>query len=490
AAAKRRAEIERQLADSQARLAGIAPDGLAALAAEVAAAAEREGQRREDVGREAAGPDDAGRDDAGRDDAGAPKASRRGAPSGAAAAVRSTARSMRTGVAPGAALAPDLFSHVATVRDDVAADGSNGQPMAVLAGAGDAIGGRGAADESIADGAALGHAAALADVRAQLAVAMREGERLRAATDEAALVVARLTGTLEAAHARLKIESARTEGGGGDARVVGSVQADSDVGCAALSADTFKERMGDLAAALRDRVREEVAFRDTLPSAQAMAALLANRTTRAATLAALEREQQEVDLELQRLLGMQEGAGGELTAGDIERLAGDLAGAEASVATYEDEAGGLALLRGLLDEAIGGAQDRLLEPVMRRLEPYLADVFPDAALDLDRELSVTALARGGQRLAPMKFSGGTAEQIAILVRLAYGRVLAENGQPTPVILDDALVYTDDARLAAIFRCLTTAARHHQVLVLSCQDSRFAALPGKRLRLTPWEGPAA
>ena len=362
--------------------------------------------------------------------------------------------------------------------------------MAGLAGAGDAAGGRGAVAENIADGAALGHEAALADVRAQLAVATREGERLRAATDEAALAFARLTGTLESARARLKIESDRTEVGGGDARGGGVVQTDGDVARSATSADMFKERLGVLAASHRDRVREEVAFRDTLPSPKAMEALLADRATWAATLATLEREQQEVDLELQRLLGMQEGAGAELTAGDIERLAGDLAGAEASVAAYEDEAGGLALLRGLLDEAIGGAQDRLLEPVMRRLEPYLADVFPDAALDLDRELSVTALARGGQRLAPMKFSGGTAEQIAILVRLAYGRVLAENGQPTPVILDDALVYTDDARLAAIFRCLTTAARHHQVLVLSCQDSRFAALPGKRLRLTPWEGPTA
>jgi len=488
AAAKRRAEIERQLADSQARLDGIAPDGLAVLAAEVAAVAEREGQRQR--------LEDAGPEDTGREDSGPAKAPRRVA-SGAAAALRSSARSSaratRTGVAPGAALgaapAPDLFSHVATMRDDVAAGGSNGRHMAGLAGAGDAAGGLGAAAENSADGAALGHEAALADVRAELAVATREGERQRAATDEAALAVARLTGTLESARARLKIESERTEGGGSDARGGGVVQTEGDVGHAVISADTFKERLGDLAAALRDRVREEVAFRDTLPSAQAMEALLADRETWAATLAARERELQEVDLELQRLLGMQEGAGAELTAGDIERLAGDLAGAEASVATYEDEAGGLALLRGLLDEAIGGAQDRLLEPVMRRLEPYLADVFPDAALDLDRELSVTALARGGQRLAPMKFSGGTAEQIAILVRLAYGRVLAENGQPTPVILDDALVYTDDARLAAIFRCLTTAARHHQVLVLSCQDSRFAALPGKRLRLKPWDGPA-
>ncbi len=74
-----------------------------------------------------------------------------------------------------------------------------------------------------------------------------------------------------------------------------------------------------------------------------------------------------------------------------------------------------------------------------------------------------------------KLSEGTREQVAILARLAYARVLADRGLSTPVILDDALVFSDDARLAAMMEVLAAAGRHHQIILLSCQESRIGAL---------------
>ena len=43
-----------------------------------------------------------------------------------------------------------------------------------------------------------------------------------------------------------------------------------------------------------------------------------------------------------------------------------------------------------------------------------------------------------------------------LVRVAFAEVLAENGYPTPLVLDDPLAYSDDARLAAMCGELTAA----------------------------------
>jgi hypothetical protein len=52
-------------------------------------------------------------------------------------------------------------------------------------------------------------------------------------------------------------------------------------------------------------------------------------------------------------------------------------------------------------------------------------------------------------------------------------------------LDDALVYSDDQRIAAMHRALEAAAQAHQVIVLSCREQSFAGLDGNRVALVPW-----
>ncbi len=45
------------------------------------------------------------------------------------------------------------------------------------------------------------------------------------------------------------------------------------------------------------------------------------------------------------------------------------------------------------------------------------------------------------------------EQLSVLTRLAFARLLARDGRPAPVILDDALVYSDDDRIERMFDAL-------------------------------------
>ncbi|MGI9404194.1 MAG: ATP-binding protein, partial [Hyphomicrobium sp.] len=56
----------------------------------------------------------------------------------------------------------------------------------------------------------------------------------------------------------------------------------------------------------------------------------------------------------------------------------------------------------------------------------------------------------------------------------------------PLILDDALVYSDDQRIEHMFAALKRAAQTHQVLVLTCRERTFAGLGGHRLALGAWK----
>jgi uncharacterized protein YhaN len=120
-----------------------------------------------------------------------------------------------------------------------------------------------------------------------------------------------------------------------------------------------------------------------------------------------------------------------------------------------------------------------------RLGPYLELVFPDARPSFGEGFALTALERAGGQEGLERLSEGTQEQLAVLVRLGFGRLLAESGTPAPLILDDALVYADDARIDRMFEALRLAARSHQVLVLTCRERTFASLGGHRIAIGAW-----
>ncbi len=77
---------------------------------------------------------------------------------------------------------------------------------------------------------------------------------------------------------------------------------------------------------------------------------------------------------------------------------------------------------------------------------------------------------------------GTQEQIAVLVRLAFAELLVEQGHPATVVLDDALVFSDDRRIARMFDILTMAARNVQIIIFTCREQLFEDLGGRALTL--------
>jgi chromosome segregation ATPase len=145
----------------------------------------------------------------------------------------------------------------------------------------------------------------------------------------------------------------------------------------------------------------------------------------------------------------------------------------------------LTLLLSTLREAEQKAKERFLSPVLKRVRPYLQYLFPSADVTIDENLRIVGVIReAGYEEEFQHLSMGTQEQIAVLVRLAFAEMLVEQGRPAAVILDDALVFSDDPRMRRMFDILNMAAKKVQVIILTCREQLFEELGGRQLSLKP------
>ena len=167
-------------------------------------------------------------------------------------------------------------------------------------------------------------------------------------------------------------------------------------------------------------------------------------------------------------------------------LSGKRESALTKVARYEAEIAALQRLKRAVEEESKKLQERYLQPVHQALRPLLSLLYDDAQLDFDGETLVPMqLTRSGVVEKVGALSGGTREQIAILTRLGFARLLAKSGRPPPIIMDDALIFTDDDRIEKMFTALHMQASDLQMLVFSCRQRAFQDLGGTVLRLKPW-----
>lgn len=182
---------------------------------------------------------------------------------------------------------------------------------------------------------------------------------------------------------------------------------------------------------------------------------------------------------------------GEGVAEDLADVSARLSAAQAQRDRLLFEVAVLKDLIAALESARDTARERYFAPVMAELKPLLRLLWPDAELVFDGEsLLPTALVRNGLAEDIGILSGGTQEQIALFVRLAFARLLAKTGRHAPIILDDALVFTDDDRIERVFDALHGQANDLQIIVLSCRQRAFRDLGGHKLTFVPVQDRAA
>ena len=242
----------------------------------------------------------------------------------------------------------------------------------------------------------------------------------------------------------------------------------------------LEARLADCLATAASRRREA----ETMPQADETEAILARK--RAERLrGALKAARDEAARDREALAA----AEAELRAleGDaldeaIAREAAAAALARREAEQLEARRAALVLLREAIETAEREATERYLAPVSQRLQPWLEALLPGARALLDETFAVTKLTRDGRDESFDILSAGTQEQIAVLVRLAFADLLREQGREAPVILDDALVFSDDQRIERMFDILSAVAERMQIVVLTCRTGLFSRLGGHRLVL--------
>ena len=240
----------------------------------------------------------------------------------------------------------------------------------------------------------------------------------------------------------------------------------------------------DAEAAVSDQQREIETLQADLPPSSAEL-LQARIDRREEAIKAHNNRRSDLGAEISRLQGIieaQEGAGiGET----IEHTERELDRARDRHDRFDREVAVLNLLSTTLHEAESEAKERYLAPVRSRVHPYLQMLFPNSEINLDENFNIVGVSR--QRDYEERFdrlSIGTQEQIAVLVRLAFAEMLVDQGAPAAVILDDALVFSDDRRLQLMFDILAYAAKRVQIIVFTCREQLFEGLGANQLQLRP------
>ncbi len=269
--------------------------------------------------------------------------------------------------------------------------------------------------------------------------------------------------------------SSSQSGSGGSAGSAGSPGRAAELEREALAREAAARSAGRDYEAAKAAAPDDAAIRSTTAAFEAAR----QSTSRNAS------EARRIAVELERMKGEQSGIDEDGRAGEVPRALGEVERAERDVKRFEAEIAALRLLTSTLSEAETAVRNRYFEPVARALAPYLARLFPDSGIDFRDKFSLEALNRAGEREEFSTLSDGTREQLAVLVRMSFARLIAERGAPMPLILDDPLVYSDDARLDAMCRALEDAALEHQVVLLTCREKAFEKITGRRLAITSW-----
>ncbi|ARR52344.1 hypothetical protein HY78_02155 [Rhizorhabdus wittichii DC-6] len=190
----------------------------------------------------------------------------------------------------------------------------------------------------------------------------------------------------------------------------------------------------------------------------------------------------KLETDIARLEGTIETEGGLGLADRAAAAEEEAQEARAAFQRVSEEADTLKLLRDLLEQARTETSAKFVGPVAKRAKRHIERLLPGCELSFSEDMALDSVMRAGVDENCANLSRGTQEQLAVLTRIAFADMLLEQGRPVSLILDDPLVYSDDARLDLMIDILTEAAERMQVILLTCRDRAFRHLGGNRIAL--------
>lgn len=172
---------------------------------------------------------------------------------------------------------------------------------------------------------------------------------------------------------------------------------------------------------------------------------------------------------------------GRLDAGrDAQTLGDQISRLEEELVRQQAEYDALQLSLDALQTANTTLQNRFSPELGRRAAEIFADMTGStwSHILLDREFHLSAESGSDPtRRSVQLLSAGTADQLYLAVRLAICEMILPPEQNPPLILDDALLTFDDARLSTTLDYLTRLGAQRQILLFTCQGREAALLRG-------------
>ena len=192
-------------------------------------------------------------------------------------------------------------------------------------------------------------------------------------------------------------------------------------------------------------------------------------------LAELSERRRALQSELDRAAGLCH------AVGERETLEAQLAQKREALSRLQAEYDAIALAMDALQRANTTLQSRFSPALSRRageLFSRLTDGKYESVL-LDRDLSAQAGERGEAVAHDAQLlSLGALDQLYLAVRLAICERVLPDGDPIPLVLDDALVRFDDARCRKALELLYEESKTRQILLFTCQHRESAFLAGR------------
>jgi AAA ATPase domain len=305
------------------------------------------------------------------------------------------------------------------------------------------------------DAAVAAHQNAIADCETHRKVAEVAAKRLGERSTHASVVREKLTAAqaeVTVARERLALQRATA----GDDELAVKAEADAE--------------KAQRAAGLVTELRDELA----LTAPDAVTAALNDAARRAESLQSRHDEVAEALREVNAQLKVfgTEGRKGQLDAAETEREH-----AEAEYLRVHRRARAAQLLRSVMARHRDATRLRYVDPFRNQVERLGRIVFGDSfEVEIDSQLRICSRTLSGRTVPYESLSGGAKEQLGIVARLA-GAALVAKEDSVPVVIDDALGFTDADRLTKMGAVFDTVGGDGQVIVLTCNPQRYDRVGG-------------
>jgi DNA repair exonuclease SbcCD ATPase subunit len=182
----------------------------------------------------------------------------------------------------------------------------------------------------------------------------------------------------------------------------------------------------------------------------------------------LQREQQNLAVLADRLQHAQ--ADGRYE--EMEAAARLLEEAESELMSTKQRADAVGLLWRKLNEYRDAARQTYVRPLKEAIERLGSIVFGSGfEVQIGDDWAILSRTLHGKTLPFNDLSVGAREQLGVLTRLAAAQIVSRQGG-VPLIIDDALGFSDPSRLETMGAAIAAAGKLCQIIILTCTPGRF------------------